>query len=117
MLSAIKTDLSSLYKQYMFEIANEKELKSLERLTLSFLDYAEDMAIENKVMTMSDWINLVDELLKFRRKGILDHAGKISHYDAVKKAYNEYDKYRSIQNIFFYELNINGAYYIPGLSW
>ena len=77
---------------------NEKELKSLERLTLSFLDYAEDMAIENKVMTMSDWINLVDELLKFRRKGILDHAGKISHYDAVKKAYNEYDKYRSIQD-------------------
>ena len=26
------------------------------------------------------------------------HAGKISHYDAVKKAYNEYDKYRSIQD-------------------
>lgn len=43
-------------------------MKGLERLTMTFLDYAEDMAYEQKVMTMNDWINATDELLKFRKK-------------------------------------------------
>lgn len=34
MLSAIKTDLSSLYKEYMIEIANEKEFKSIRAFLL-----------------------------------------------------------------------------------
>lgn len=46
----------------------EEELNKLKRLTVSFLDYAEDMAEEHQVMTMNDWINITDKLLLFREK-------------------------------------------------
>lgn len=39
-----------------------------------------------------------DELLKFRKKNILNDYGKISHKQAVKKAENEYEKFRVIQD-------------------
>lgn len=47
---------------------NEDEMKKLERLTISFLDYAEDMAEEHQIMIMNNWIKEIDELLKFRKK-------------------------------------------------
>ena len=77
---------------------NEEEMRSLERLTISFLDYAEDMAYEHKVMTMKDWIEAADELLKFRKKQVLNDAGKISHKQAISKANEEYEKYRIKQD-------------------
>lgn len=77
---------------------NEEELKKLERLTISFLDYAEDMAEEHQIMTMNDWIKETDELLKFRKKSILSDSGKISHNQAIEKAENEYEKYRVKQD-------------------
>lgn len=76
----------------------EEELKKLERLTVSFLDYAEDMALEHKIMTMNDWILATDKLLKFRDKKILSHSGNISHKQAVEKAENEYEKFRIKQD-------------------
>ena len=77
---------------------NEEELKKMERLTISFLDYAEDMAEEHQIMTMKDWINVTDELLKFRKKSILSDSGKISHNKAIEKAENEYEKFRVKQD-------------------
>jgi hypothetical protein len=71
----------------------EEELKKLNNLTTLFLDYAEQMAEEQKVMTMKDWINETDNLLKFRKKEILKDAGNISHEQAVEKANNEYEKF------------------------
>ena len=84
----------SIAKNYL----NEEELTKLNRLTIAFLDYAEDMAYEHTVMTMNDWINATDRLLKFREKNILKHSGKISHKEAVDKAESEYEKYRVIQD-------------------
>ncbi len=49
-------------------------------------------------MTMKDWINATDSLLKFRRKNVLKDSGNISHKQAVEKAENEYEKYRVIQD-------------------
>ena len=77
---------------------NEDELKKLERLTISFLDYAEDMAEEQKVMTMESWIKVTDKLLKFREKKILNSSGKISHKQAKEKAEKEYEKFRVKQD-------------------
>lgn len=77
---------------------NEEEMKGLERLTITFLDYAEDMAYEHKVMTMKDWIDATDDLLKFRKKQVLNHSGKISHKQAMTKANEEYEKYRVKQD-------------------
>lgn len=39
-----------------------------------------------------------DELLKFRRKKLLNHSENISHKVAVQKAEKEYEKYRIIQD-------------------
>lgn len=90
-----------IYK-YDIGIANnylsEEEMKSLERLTITFLDYAEDMAYEQKVMTMKDWIETTDDLLKFRKKQVLNNAGRISHKQAIEKANEEYEKYRVLQD-------------------
>lgn len=85
----------SIAKNYL----NEEELKKLNNLTNFFLDYAESMAEENQVMTMKDWINETDNLLKFRKKEILKDSGKISHKQAVEKAEKEYEKYRVKQDM------------------
>ena len=34
---------------------------------------------QRHVMTMKDWINATDDLLKFRRKEVLNNGGSISH--------------------------------------
>ena len=77
---------------------DEAELKKLNNLTNLFLDYAEAMAEDNQVMTMKDWINETDSLLKFRKKEVLQDSGKISHKQAIEKAENEYEKYKIIQD-------------------
>ena len=49
-------------------------------------------------MKMDDWIKATDDLLKYRKKEILNNSGKISHETAINKAHNEYEKYRVIQD-------------------
>lgn len=63
-----------------------------------FLVFAEDEAKERHIMTMQDWIDATDDLLKFRRKSVLKHSENISHKEAVEKAESEYEKYRVIQD-------------------
>ena len=70
----------------------------LNNLTNLFLDYAESMAEDGQVMKMKDWINETDNLLKFRKKEILKDSGRISHKQAIDKAYGEYQKYRVKQD-------------------
>ena len=77
---------------------NEEELKELNDLTNLFLVFAEDEAKERHIMTMQDWINATDGLLKFRRKNILKSSGNVSYKQAVEKAEREYEKYRIIQD-------------------
>ena len=84
----------SIAKNYL----KENELKKLNSLTNLFLDYAEDMAEEEKIMTMQNWIDATDNLLKFRDKKILTNSGNISHKQAVEKAESEYEKYRIKQD-------------------
>ena len=84
----------SVAKNYL----NEEELTKLNDLTNIFLVFAEDEAKERHVMTMQDWIDATDDLLKFRRKKVLNNSGNISHKDAIEKAESEYEKYRVIQD-------------------
>lgn len=77
---------------------NEEELNKLNDLTNMFLVFAEDEAKERHIMTMKDWINATDDLLKFRRKEVLQNSGNISHKQALEKAESEYEKYRVIQD-------------------
>ena len=80
----------SIAKNYL----TEEELSKLNDLTNLFLVFAEDEVKERHVMTMKNWIDTTDDLLKFRRKKVLNNAGSISHEEAIKKAEKEFALYR-----------------------
>lgn len=63
-----------------------------------FLEVAETEAKEQKTMTINDWIEVADDLLKYRKKNVLNDSGKITHKQAVEKAENEYEKFRVKQD-------------------
>ena len=56
------------------------------------------MAKEQQLMTMQKWIDVTDDLLKFRKKNLLTHSGTISHKQAIEKANSEYEKFRVKQD-------------------
>ena len=73
---------------------NDKELDILNRIVSMYLDYAELQAIEQRTMTMSDWVKELNYFLTMNRKDILNDSGKISHEEAMNHARKEYDKYK-----------------------
>lgn len=73
---------------------SDKELDILNRIVSMYLDYAELQAIEQRTMTMNDWVKELNYFLTMNRKDILNDAGKISHEEAMNHAKKEYDKYK-----------------------
>lgn len=59
-----------------------------------YLDYAELQAIEERPMTMNDWIEELNYFLKMNRKDILKDSGKVSHEEAMNHVRLEYNKYK-----------------------
>lgn len=78
---------------------SKEEIDSLNQIVNMYLDHAERMAKSNISMHMSDWIEALDEFLKFERADILVGAGKISHALAEQKAHKEYEKYDANRQI------------------
>lgn len=101
-LTSWKNSPDGLIYKYDVGIAKnylqKEELEKLNDLTNLFLDVAETEAKEQKTMTMSKWIDVADDLLKYRKKNILKDAGKISHKQATQKANEEYEKFRIKQD-------------------
>ena len=81
---------ATIAKNYL----TDKELDILNRIVSMYLDYAELQAIEEKTMTMDDWIKELNYFLTMNRKDILKDSGKISHEEAMNHAREEYDKYK-----------------------
>lgn len=77
---------------------DEKEIKNLNNLVNLFLDIAENNAERNIAMYMSDWKNEVENALKVFHYEVLEGKGKISHEMAKEKAFDEYEKYKVIQD-------------------
>ena len=75
---------------------NDDELDTLNRLVTSYLEFAELQAKKRKPMKMQDWIKKLDDFLNLSDFEILQHRGKISHTQALKKANEEYDKYKAV---------------------
>ena len=101
-LTSWKNSPDGLIYKYDVGIAKnylqKEELEKLNDLTNLFLDVAETEAKEQKTMTMNKWIEVADDLLKYRKKNILKDAGKISHKQAIQKANEEYEKFRIKQD-------------------
>jgi len=73
---------------------SEPELNILNRIVTAFLEVAELQALNQTPMYMKDWIEQLDGFLKMTKKDILQHAGSISHQQALQKAHSEYEKYK-----------------------
>ncbi len=71
----------------------QDEIRSLNRLTTMFLDYAEERAERRQTMTMADWIAKTDDFLKFNERDVLRGAGKVSSEKMKKLAHAEYVKF------------------------
>ena len=83
-----KTDVS-IAKNYL----TEDEMRLLGLLVEQYLAFAETMAQQKKPMYMKDWIERLDSILQLNGRELLDHAGKISHQQALEKSGDEYNKY------------------------
>lgn len=76
----------------------EKEIKQLERLVSSYLDYAEMQAEKHIPMTMEDWSTKLNTFLTFMDFNVLQDKGKVSKEIAKLHAESEFEKYRIIQD-------------------
>jgi hypothetical protein len=89
----LKSD-TSVAKNYL----NEKEIRELNRLVELYLNFAELQAERNIPMKMNEWAEVLDGFLKINRYDLLNNSGSISHEQAIKKATEEYEKFRITQD-------------------
>ena len=92
----MKSDVS-IAKNYL----TEDEMKDLELIVSGYLDLAEGMARRNVPMTMNDWAQQLDLVLKSSKYEVLDNLGKITAKIAKAHAENEFEKYRLLQDKLF----------------
>ena len=86
----VTVDDVKIAKNYLSEI----ELQRLNLLVSQFLDFAELQALEQRAMTMNDWINELDNQIIQNKRKLLEGNGKISHQEAMEKAEKEFKIYR-----------------------
>lgn len=90
----VRREDAAIAKNYL----TEDELQVLNRIVNLYLEYAELQALERKPMTMRDWIAKLDDFLKISGRKLLDHAGNISHEQAVAKAELEFSNFRALED-------------------
>ncbi|MCL1819454.1 MAG: virulence RhuM family protein [Oscillospiraceae bacterium] len=79
----------------------EGEMRSLELIVSAYLDLAERRTLAHVPMTMEDWSNHLDLILKADGNELLTNAGRISAKIAEQHALTEFEKYRVIQDRLF----------------
>lgn len=89
----LKSDVT-VSKNYL----DRKELSGLNDIVNMYLDYAENQAKRNKLMSMQDWVDKLDSFLQFNEYDTLNNMGTVSRKLADELAIKEYNKYRIIQD-------------------
>jgi hypothetical protein len=74
-----------------------EELNALNRIVVAYLELAEVQALNRQPMYMRDWLARLDDFLRLGGRDILQHAGKVSHEQAVQKAELEFEKFHRPQ--------------------
>ena len=87
---ATKSDVI-IAKNYL----TERELTILNLLVSQFLDFAELQALEERPMTMANWVEELDRNLSGNRRDVLHGKGNISKKQAFEKAEEEFEIYRA----------------------
>ena len=92
-----RTWANKIIKDYMvqgFALNDERFLKAKK----SDQEYFKRLLERSITMYMDDWKNEVENALKVFHYEVLEGKGKISHKQATRKAENEYEKYKIIQD-------------------
>lgn len=76
----------------------EDEIRTLNRLTTMFLDYAQLQAQQRRQMTLSDWEKQADKFIDFNDFPVLDDAGRISKKQADAKAIERFEVFNDARN-------------------
>ena len=92
----VKTDVS-IAKNYL----NEMELDDMGHIVTAVLDFAESRAKRHIPMTMEDWAKRIDAYLSSDERPLLDHAGSVTHEEALLHAETEFEKHRIVQDRLF----------------
>ncbi len=71
------------------------ELDELDRVVENYLGTAELFAKRKIVMTMKDWVQKLDEFLRFNAYEVLDGLGRVSSDAAKEYAHAEYEKFKA----------------------
>jgi hypothetical protein len=74
------------------------ELETLNRTVNAYLEFAELQARHRRPMHMAEWIAKLDDFLRLSEQPVLDHTGQVSHEQALRKAEEEFDKWRAIED-------------------
>ena len=90
----LKSDVG-IAKNYL----SEKQIRQLERAVSGYFDYIEDLIERENVFTMEEFEKSVNAFLEFRQYKILPDNGKVSHKQALDKAFGEYDIFNRTQPI------------------
>jgi len=82
---------------------NEEEILALNNLVEQYLVFAEGQSYRRIPMYMKDWIEKLHGFLEVNDRDILNHAGSVSHEEALEKAKKEYDIFHKRQKRKFVE--------------
>jgi hypothetical protein len=77
---------------------NETELQDLNRLVGMYLDFAEGFVRRQIPMKMQDWIDKLNEFLRFNAYPVLAGFGNTTRERAEQRAWAEFEKFRSEQD-------------------
>jgi hypothetical protein len=89
----IRRSDTEIAKNYL----TEKELDALNKIVSAYLDIAEVRALSHEPMYMNDWLETIDDYLRMTRRDVLSEKGRVTHEEAMKKAHEEFEKYKAKQ--------------------
>lgn len=90
----LKRDVTTA-KNYL----TEKEIDTLNRIVVMFLDQAEFRAQRRQDIKMHDWTTFLDQFLRQTELPILPDAGKVTHEEALAWANEQYDAFTERRRI------------------
>lgn len=92
--SRIRKSDVSIAKNFLLE----EELKDLNLIVDQYLSFAESQARRRKPMSMKNWVEKLDGFLTLNDREILDNPGMISHAKGKKKAEDEFERFKAIED-------------------
>jgi hypothetical protein len=87
----------SVAKNYL----SEAELRALNNLAEQYLIFAEGQALRRVAMTMQNWVTKLEGFLTLNDREILQGAGTVSAQLAKSQAEQEFDKFRTLDDLRF----------------